>query len=143
MRKPKCHRCGYSIYMILLSTGQRQCPLCGYFVGPEPIEVPILRSSRIVDIINIDLNLPLDEIGGRLCALFIGNGMTVSECARQLGITRATVYAKLRKYDLLKPIPPQNVKLHLLAGDAFTCGGIHRFKKDVKDKLLEKVHKVL
>jgi len=42
----------------------------------------------------------MDRIVAEVAAFFIKNGMTVSDVSRQLGITRATVYAKLRKYDL-------------------------------------------
>ena len=63
----------------------------------------VFLRNQIRDINFLNLYDPIDKFTAELMAFFLKNGMTVSAVARQMGITRATVYARLRKYKLTKP----------------------------------------
>jgi hypothetical protein len=97
MSKYECHFCDEWNGLILLLSGEYLCPRCatslGYFTNP----IPIVSRIDLKDIESIDIHQSLDEITCDLITFFVKNGMTISDVARQLGITRATVYAKLRR----------------------------------------------
>jgi len=57
-------------------------------------------------------------------AFYITNGMSVRQCACQLGINHATVYARLRKFGMLKPVSQADAILNPHIGDFIQAGGL-------------------
>jgi len=97
MPKFQCHICNEWNGLILLLSGECLCPRCatslGYFTDP----VPIVSRIDLKNVESIDMSGSLDEIVCDLVTFFVYQGMSISDVARQLGITRGTVYSKLRK----------------------------------------------
>jgi len=88
---------------------------------------PVIRHKFVFNSV-IDDRGTLDFIGAQLMSNFLRNGMTISAVARQMGITRSTVYARLRKYNLLVPDDDDKVRLQPTVSDlylsGFTFGGL-------------------
>lgn len=77
----------------------------------------------------IDINGTLEYISAQLMCNFIHNGMSVSNVSRQLGMTRSTVYARLRKFGLIKPHDEDKVILQPTLDDIGLSGGYGRMRK--------------
>lgn len=65
---------------------------------------------------------------------FIHNGMPVRAVARQMGITHSTVYARLRKYDLLVKTDDDRVVLNPTVTDCALSGCYDRSLKRLKKR---------
>ena len=74
-------------------------------------------------------------------ANFLSNGMSVSSVARQMGITRATVYSRLRKYDLIKPDEDLKVRLNPTLNDLGHAGAWEHGFNVIKSKPYRKNRK--
>jgi len=102
MKKLHCHRCGNESFLVLTENDNIPCPCCSCQYGGIVLTVPTITPERLVIADSIDIFQPLDLITTQLIAFFLGHGMTVTNCARQMGITRATIYARLKKHNLLQ-----------------------------------------
>ena len=134
MRKFPCHRCGAEKYLVLHNGNDFPCPCCGCLYGSVPLPIPTIQPQRVLRPAIIDISQPIDKISAELMAYFLSNGRTVSEVARQMGITRATVYSKLKKYDLFHAEVSQDFKIHINAAD-FQAMGLRYRKSDRYCKL--------
>ncbi len=126
MRKNRCHRCDNSEFLILQEKYEFPCPCCGCLYGSLPLPIPTIQPHRLLSPAVIDINQPLDKITAEIMARFLSNGMTVSQCSRQLGITRATVYAKIKKYNLLDRTVYESSTIQINEAD---CCGIRKSPK--------------
>ena len=122
MPGPICHNCNYSNYLILLKSGVTKCPKCNCIFGSEALPIPTKIQNRVVIPAKIDMNADLSLLSAQLIATYIGKGMTTAEVANQLGITKATVYAKLRKHHLLKSSVSEDFKINMSQSDMLTAG---------------------
>lgn len=123
MSYPRCHRCEKTNGLIIMDDGRTLCPFC--YVKSEVSERPLpkiirnkLRFRRV-----IDPRGTLDHIGAQLMVNFLVNGMTLTDVARQMGITRATVYAQLRRYGLIRPDDEDKPRLQPTLSDVAHAGG--------------------
>jgi len=122
MNQTLCHNCKNSTYLIVLKSGVTRCPLCNCIFGSEVLPIPTKIQSRVVTPARIDMNADLSLISAQLIARYISKGMTTAEVATQLGITKATVYAKLRKHQLLKSSVSEDFKINMSQCDILTAG---------------------
>jgi len=136
MSIPLCHNCKYSAYLILLKSGVTRCPRCNCTFGNEALPIPTKLRSRIIIPAKIDMHSSLSIISAQLIARYIGQGMTTAEVAKQLGITKATVYAKLRKHGLIRPAISEDSTIHFTASDIYSAGRLKKNKNQnsVTDK---------
>lgn len=118
-----CHSCGRADIMIVHRNGRELCPRCDseLFARTIPGRKDLLK--RIVPVHLIDFTCHLDKICAQLMAFYLSNGLSISECARQLGITRSTVYATLRRNGLLRPPTQTDIVLNPNLGDFIQAGG--------------------
>ena len=132
MRKKQCHRCNNENFLAVTSDPEIPCPCCGCQYGSIVVSIPSITPSRLKIISDIDISEPLDITLTKIVAFFIGNGMSVADVAKQLGTSRATIYARLKKYNLLKTQSNDPFQLHINAMDDFTSGkSTHKISRNL------------
>ena len=124
MGKLYCHLCGSLDGLIILRTGHTVCPRCVYELPVAGIDMPGALRKQFKFTPVIDPRGTLDFIGAQLMANFLRNGRTVRSVARQMGITHSTVYARLRKYDLIHKTSEDKVMLNATVNDFAHAGGL-------------------
>jgi len=129
MPKLQCHYCQSLKGLIILRSGLSICPKCLYDLPLDNGPLPAVIRNQFFFSPVIDPRGSLDFIGAQLMSNFIHNGMSVSSVARQMGIARATVYARLRKYKLMNPPDDGNLKIHPTLNDFAQSGGYNQNKR--------------
>ena len=122
MSRPICHNCNYSNYLIVLQSGVTKCPRCNCIFGSETLPIPTKIQSRVVIPAKIDMHTSLSLLSAQLIATYIGKGLTTAEVANQLGITKATVYAKLRKHHMLDNTVSDHPTINVTSSDLYVAG---------------------
>jgi hypothetical protein len=123
MSDRKIHRCKNSPVLIVMDDGKLKCPFC-YAKGLQYRDpMPGLIRNKLKFHRVIDPRGTLDYIGAQLMTNFLVNGMTISDVARQMGITRSTIYDRLRKYDLIEPDDDHKPCLQPTISDVVRAGG--------------------
>jgi len=122
MSRPICHNCNYSNYLILLSSGVTKCPICNCVFGSEALPIPTKIQTRVRIPAKIDMHTNISLLTAQLIARYIGQGMSTAEVATQLGITKATVYAKLRKHHMLDDTVSEHSKINAISSDLYVAG---------------------
>ncbi|GAI60589.1 unnamed protein product [marine sediment metagenome] len=117
-----CDRCLEPNVILITEDGERLCGKCAKIAMRCSRASDRHFKNKIYPVTEIDINCHLDRIVAQVMAFFITNGMTVRQCARQLGITHATVYTNLRKAGLMKPSDPADAILNPTIGDFLTTG---------------------
>ena len=127
MSAKKCHWCGANSFLIVFSDSEGVCPHCYLLLSPifHVMPLPLREPGRQIEALN--LYQPLDSIVAELMSMFLTNGMSVSNLARQMGITRATIYSKLKKYELAKTELSNAPTINLTTAD-IQISGLHRRK---------------
>jgi len=131
MNRSLCHNCGNSNYLIVLKSGVTRCPICNCISGSKVLPIPTKIQSRVIAPAKVDLNASLSLLSAQLIAKYISKGMTTAEVATQLGITKATIYAKLRAHHLLRPAIKSDSIIHFTSADLHAAGvtRVNRFHK--------------
>jgi len=122
MKKLQCHRCGNDKFLAISNNPEIPCPCCGCQYGGIVMSIPTITPERLLTPIDIDKVDTLDFTCAKIIAYYIAKGLSVSKVARQLGLTRATIYKKLRKYKMLQTKPNTPFRLNIQATDAFASG---------------------
>ncbi len=128
MMKYFCHHCEELSGLIVLVNGGGVCPRCykNLYLNEKSLPKPILK--KLKPITKINTQTPLDMMQALLISWFLQNGMTISNIARQLGLTRSTIYAKLRKYNLWKPDDEHKLTVTPSDDDLLACGHVCELK---------------
>lgn len=119
-----CYACGLKHVAFIVNGSTRLCVDCAraHFRRSKSCTHSLVK--RIETVKEIDYNCHLDLVAAQLMALHITNGMSIRQCARQMGITHSTVYSKLRKYGMLLPAQGGEGVLNPTVGDFRTSGGL-------------------
>lgn len=126
MPKLQCHLCQSLDGLIILRGGLSICPRCTYNLPLNHFGFPAAIRQQFRFHAIIDPNMTLDKIGAYLMANYLYNGMSIQKIARQMGITRATVYRRLRKYDLIRTDDEDRVRLNATVSDFAQSGGFNK-----------------
>lgn len=102
MRKMKCHVCKDSKRHLILLGEHEVCGFCFANLYFDEKELPTTIINNLQTVIVLSHRDSMDFMQGKIMCWFLKHGYTISQCARQLGITRATVYSKLREHNLIK-----------------------------------------
>lgn len=122
----RCEICEKLDVTVLLRNKQNVCVACysarcrAFSVMPDSVR------DRVIVPTHINYNCSLDYISAQIMAFFISGGMTVSDVALQLGITRATIYRKLRKHKMLLPSVESQPIIGPTMSDLAVAGAIGR-----------------
>ncbi|MCK5609834.1 hypothetical protein KAR91_48630 [Candidatus Pacearchaeota archaeon] len=129
MKRRLCHFCQKRKVLIIFPNGDGLCPRChsNLYLKEQPLPAVIRKQMNFTPV--IDINGTLEYISAQLMCNFIHNGMSVSNVSRQLGMTRSTVYARLRKYNLIRPSDEDKVILQPTLSDIDHCNGLSRIRK--------------
>ena len=122
LKKLQCHRCGNSKFLVLTQTDDFPCPCCGCQYGGIVLPIPTLTPERVFAPCEIDIHSPIDLITAQLMAFFFKGGMPVSTLARQMGVARATVYSKLKKYGYFRTDPSTGFTANIMTCDVEAAG---------------------
>lgn len=122
MKRNRCHWCKKLDGLIVFSDDKCLCPFCysSFFVSVPvfPPKLP-LRMPSLCIVTDDD---SLDLMTAKIIAHFISRGFTISKVARQLGITRSTVYSKLKRHKLVNTKPFTPFRAYVLKDDAGSSG---------------------
>ena len=126
MRDFICPNCDYQYYSIIMSNGNRMCPICKIVIksAKKPHKWGI--GTRVKHVEHVDLTGTIDFISAQIMAKFINRGMSISNVARQMGITTSTIYTKLAKYDMIILDPKKKIELAPTVSDLFFSGATNR-----------------
>ncbi len=122
MSKCHCHYCQKLKGLIILRTGQCLCPRCQWNLRLDECSLPPVLRKQFKFSPVIDPRGTLDYIGAQLMANFLYNGMSITKLARQMGITRHTVYTRLRKFELIHKTDDDKIRLQPTWNDLHHAG---------------------
>lgn len=102
MRKLICHVCKKSKGFLIILGEHEVCGFCYANLYFNEKQLPTTIINNMKSVITLSKHDELDFMIAKILCWFLKHGYTISQCARQLGITRATVYSKLRKYNMIQ-----------------------------------------
>lgn len=138
MPKRRCHFCEDRPGLIVFPNGDQLCAKChSQLFGKDKPLPPVIRKQLKHHAV-IDIRGTMEYIFAQLACNFIHNGMSVSEVARQFGVERCTIYAKLRKFDLIRKGDEDKIRLNPTIDDFALSGGFRKKKGSARCSKLPK-----
>lgn len=124
MQNVRCHVCKLKGFLVIMKSGHNVCPLCfSNFYFHYPL-IPIDLESRCIPADFINVYDTIEKITTDLMSIFLHQGMTVSNLARQMGITRSTIYSRMKKYNRLDLESREDCTVEMTETDIQNCGGL-------------------